>query len=175
MHCVYLMLLAIFRTRSRELYRETRGTSPRSGESRKTFEKRDVCYCTMMYITVLWCMLLYYYVCYCTVMYVTVPLYSNVHVRYCTVMYITVLWCMLLYCDVRYCTMSSVQCILQTVYNRSCESFKKLRDIWNMARKKRKQHNLSAEMRLIRWICYVKLKDQETDLQRFLGIFLRIS
>jgi len=37
----------VFRTRSRELYRETRGSSPRSGESRRTFEQRDVCFFTV--------------------------------------------------------------------------------------------------------------------------------
>jgi len=33
-----------FRSLSRELYRQTRGTSGHSAESRKTFEQRDVCY-----------------------------------------------------------------------------------------------------------------------------------
>ena len=42
LHC--FQYVAVFRSRSRELYQETRGSSPRSDGSRKTFEQRDVRY-----------------------------------------------------------------------------------------------------------------------------------
>jgi len=36
--------ITAFRSLSRELYRQTRGTSGHAAESRKPFEQRDVCY-----------------------------------------------------------------------------------------------------------------------------------